>query len=122
MAAKSGKVTFASPGNGTTNHLAGVLLESMSKVEMTHVPYRGAAPAMNDVVSGTVNFLSGDFGTLLPMVNAGKRYIKLLPDGWTVVTKDRGLSAQWEHTVLVTPDGHEVLTLRHEERGGPSQP
>jgi tripartite-type tricarboxylate transporter receptor subunit TctC len=39
---------------------------------MTHVPYRGAAPAMNDVISGTVNFLSGDFGTLLPMVNAGK--------------------------------------------------
>ena len=72
MAAKSGKVTFASPGNGTTNHLAGVLLESMSKVEMTHVPYRGAAPAMNDVVSGTVNFLSGDFDTLLPMVIAGK--------------------------------------------------
>ena len=60
--------------------------------------------------------------TIEPMVNAGKRYIKLLPDGWTVVTKDRGLSAQWEHTVLVTPDGHEVLTLRHEERGGPSQP
>ncbi len=72
VAAKSGKVTFASPGNGTTNHLAGVLLESMSKVEMTHVPYRGAAPAMNDVISGTVNFLSGDFGTLLPMVTAGK--------------------------------------------------
>jgi len=44
----------------------------MAKVEMTHVPYRGAAPAMNDVVSGTVNFLSGDFGTLLPMVTAGK--------------------------------------------------
>jgi methionyl aminopeptidase len=54
--------------------------------------------------------------TIEPMVNAGKRYIKLLPDGWTVVTKDRSLSAQWEHTVLVTSDGHEVLTLREEER------
>jgi methionyl aminopeptidase len=54
--------------------------------------------------------------TIEPMVNAGKRYIKLLPDGWTVVTKDRALSAQWEHTVLVTPEGHEVLTLRQEER------
>lgn len=54
--------------------------------------------------------------TIEPMVNAGKRNVKLLPDGWTVVTKDRKLSAQWEHTILVTPDGHEVLTLRDEER------
>jgi methionyl aminopeptidase len=54
--------------------------------------------------------------TIEPMVNAGKRYIKLLPDGWTVVTKDRSLSAQWEHTLLVTADGHEVLTLRADER------
>lgn len=53
--------------------------------------------------------------TIEPMVNAGKRYVKLLPDQWTVVTKDRSLSAQWEHTVLVTEDGHEVLTLRDEE-------
>jgi methionyl aminopeptidase len=54
--------------------------------------------------------------TVEPMVNAGKRFIKLLPDGWTVVTKDRSLSAQWEHTVLVTEDGYEILTLRAEER------
>jgi methionyl aminopeptidase len=54
--------------------------------------------------------------TIEPMVNAGKRHVKLLPDGWTVVTKDRKLSAQWEHTILVTPQGHEVLTLREEER------
>ncbi len=54
--------------------------------------------------------------TIEPMVNAGKRFIKLLPDGWTVVTKDRSLSAQWEHTILVTPEGHEILTLRAEER------
>jgi methionyl aminopeptidase len=54
--------------------------------------------------------------TIEPMVNAGRRNVKLLPDGWTVVTKDRKLSAQWEHTILVTPSGHEVLTLRAEER------
>lgn len=54
--------------------------------------------------------------TVEPMVNAGKRFIKLLPDGWTVVTKDRSLSAQWEHTVLVTDKGYEILTLRDEER------
>jgi len=50
--------------------------------------------------------------TIEPMVNAGKRYVKLLPDGWTVVTKDHSLSAQWEHTVLVTEDGFEVMTVR----------
>jgi methionyl aminopeptidase len=48
--------------------------------------------------------------TIEPMVNLGKRHNKLLPDGWTVVTKDHSLSAQWEHTVLVTKDGFEVLT------------
>jgi len=50
--------------------------------------------------------------TIEPMVNAGKRQVKLLKDGWTVVTKDRSLSAQWEHTVLVTNDGFDVLTRR----------
>jgi methionyl aminopeptidase len=49
--------------------------------------------------------------TIEPMVNAGKRHTKLLPDGWTVVTKDHSLSAQWEHTILVTNTGAEVLTL-----------
>ena len=50
--------------------------------------------------------------TIEPMVNAGKRHVKTLKDGWTVVTKDRSLSAQWEHTILVTDDGFEVLTVR----------
>ena len=49
--------------------------------------------------------------TVEPMVNAGRRNVRLLPDGWTVVTKDHSLSAQWEHTVLVTGSGVEVLTL-----------
>lgn len=50
--------------------------------------------------------------TIEPMINAGKRHVKMLPDGWTVITKDRSLSAQWEHTILVTDDGFEVLTCR----------
>jgi methionyl aminopeptidase len=49
--------------------------------------------------------------TIEPMVNAGRRHVRLLPDGWTVVTKDHSLSAQWEHTLLVTEEGHEVLTI-----------
>jgi len=53
--------------------------------------------------------------TIEPMINAGKRHVKLLSDNWTVVTKDRSLSAQWEHTIFVTADGFEVLTKRPEE-------
>lgn len=53
--------------------------------------------------------------TIEPMVNAGKRSVTLMRDGWTVITKDRSLSAQWEHTLLVTENGHEVLTKRKDE-------
>jgi len=53
--------------------------------------------------------------TIEPMINLGKRQVKLLSDEWTVVTKDRSLSAQWEHTILVTDSGYEVLTKRSDE-------
>lgn len=53
--------------------------------------------------------------TIEPMINQGKYQTKLMADGWTVVTKDHKLSAQWEHTILVTADGYEVLTKRSEE-------
>ena len=53
--------------------------------------------------------------TVEPMINAGRRHIRMLPDQWTAVTKDHKLSAQWEHTLLVTADGVDVLTLRAEE-------
>ncbi|NOS87808.1 MAG: type I methionyl aminopeptidase, partial [Methylococcaceae bacterium] len=53
--------------------------------------------------------------TIEPMINLGKKEVKVLPDGWTAVTKDRSLSAQFEHTILVTPTGYEILTLRQEE-------
>lgn len=52
--------------------------------------------------------------TIEPMINQGKRHAKVLADGWTVVTKDRSLSAQWEHTVLVTEGGYELLTISTE--------
>lgn len=58
---------------------------------------------------------TGMIFTIEPMINIGKRHIKILPDGWTAITKDRSLSAQWEHTVLVTETGFEILTLRQEE-------
>lgn len=54
--------------------------------------------------------------TIEPMINQGQAKTKIKRDGWTVVTRDKKLSAQWEHTILVTADGYEVLTLRDEER------
>ena len=54
--------------------------------------------------------------TIEPMINQGTAKTKLKRDGWTVVTRDKKLSAQWEHTIAVTADGYEVLTLRDEER------
>ena len=69
---------------------------------------------------GTLDVLKpGMIFTIEPMINAGKRDIKEMNDGWTIVTKDRSLSAQWEHTVLVTETGYEVLTL---SAGSPATP
>ena len=58
---------------------------------------------------------AGMIFTIEPMLNIGKRQVKVLPDKWTAITKDRSLSAQWEHTILVTETGYEILTLREEE-------
>lgn len=62
-----------------------------------------------------ISLEAGMILTIEPMLNLGKRHVKVLADGWTAVTKDRSLSAQFEHTVLVTSDGYEILTLRQEE-------
>lgn len=62
-----------------------------------------------------MELVAGMTFTIEPMINAGSYHTKLLPDGWTAVTKDHKLSAQWEHTLLVTPTGVEVLTARSEE-------
>ncbi|SDX88810.1 type I methionyl aminopeptidase [Nitrosomonas sp. Nm33] len=62
---------------------------------------------------------AGMIFTVEPMINAGKAAIRALPDGWTVITKDRSLSAQWEHTVLVTENGYEILTI---STGSPPKP
>jgi methionyl aminopeptidase len=63
---------------------------------------------------------AGMIFTIEPMINAGKRDIKQMPDGWTIVTKDRSLSAQWEHTILVTHNGYEVLTVSEKTPPPPS--
>ena len=73
--------------------------------QVLHYGKKGTGPQMEP----------GMIFTIEPMVNAGKKEVKQLGDGWTVVTRDRKLSAQWEHTILVTESGFEVLTLRKEE-------
>ena len=59
--------------------------------------------------------------TIEPMINAGRRDIRQMPDGWTITTKDRSLSAQWEHTVLVTDIGYEVLTVSADSPAAPER-
>jgi tripartite-type tricarboxylate transporter receptor subunit TctC len=67
-----GKINFASAGIGTTNHLSGELFKSMAKVDIVHVPYRGAGPAMNDLIAGHVQIFFDLMPVVLPQVNAGK--------------------------------------------------
>ncbi|WP_291911502.1 type I methionyl aminopeptidase [Accumulibacter sp.] len=62
---------------------------------------------------------AGMIFTIEPMINAGKAAIRTMADGWTIVTKDHSLSAQWEHTILVTESGHEVLTVSEGSRRQP---
>jgi methionine aminopeptidase type I len=77
--------------------------------EDPQVLHYGRAGTLDEIVAG-MTF------TIEPMINAGKAATRVLPDGWTVVTRDHSLSAQWEHTVLVTLTGHEVLTLGAADR------
>ena len=84
-----GKVTYASSGNGTTLHLSGELFKRMAKVEMTHIPYRGGAPAINDLIPGRVNVIFDNMPSILQHVKGGS--LRAL----AVTTKER---------VLVTPE------------------
>lgn len=73
--------------------------------QVVHVGKRGTGPEMKPGMTFTIE----------PMINLGVKDGKLLKDGWTVVTRDKKWSAQFEHTILVTPEGHDILTLRKEE-------
>jgi tripartite-type tricarboxylate transporter receptor subunit TctC len=91
--AKPGSLSFGSSGNGSTNHLAGELLKSMAGIDILHVPYRGAAPAMNDLVAGHIPFMFDNIPAVLPQVKgkainaiavAGAKRASALPDVPTV--------------------------------------
>ena len=70
--ARPGQLNFGSPGHGTTNHLSGEMLKMMAKIDLVHVPYKGVAAAMADVIAGQIQILSGDLTTLLPQVKSGR--------------------------------------------------
>ena len=71
-ASRAKPMTYGSPGNGTSMHLAGEMFDLSTGVKLTHVPYRGSAPAMNDLLGGTLQSMFGDFLVLLPQIRAGK--------------------------------------------------
>lgn len=83
----------------------GIGREFHEEPQVVHVGKKGTGAEMKPGMTFTIE----------PMINLGKRHCKLLNDGWTVITKDKKLSAQFEHTILVTESGHEILTLRPEE-------
>jgi tripartite-type tricarboxylate transporter receptor subunit TctC len=70
--ANKGKVTFASSGHGTSVHLSGELFKRRAGIEMVHVPYRGAGPALNDLIPGRVDVMFNNIGAVLPLIQAGK--------------------------------------------------
>jgi len=72
MKANPGKYTFASSGNGTSQHLSGELFKSMAGVEMQHIPYKGSPPALQDVVGGQVSMTFDNITTALPLARSGK--------------------------------------------------
>ncbi|MFN4017329.1 MAG: Bug family tripartite tricarboxylate transporter substrate binding protein [Reyranella sp.] len=78
LKAEKGKSSYASSGNGTTNHLAGELFKTRAGVEATHVPYRGSGPALQDLMGGRVTFMFDSFGTSLEQIKAGKLYAVII--------------------------------------------
>ena len=86
----------------------GIGREFHEEPQVVHVGKRGTGPEMKPGMTFTIE----------PMINLGTRHCRVLKDDWTVVTRDGKWSAQFEHTILVTEDGHDILTIRKEEREG----
>jgi tripartite-type tricarboxylate transporter receptor subunit TctC len=102
--AKPGNVAYASSGNGSAQHLAGALFEQLAKVELTHVPYRGGGPAMNDVMGGQVPLFFANVASSLGQIQAGR----LRPLAVTAATRCRALP-DVPTMAQAGVSGHEVL-------------
>jgi tripartite-type tricarboxylate transporter receptor subunit TctC len=121
-----GKINFASAGNGTTNHLSGELFKSRANIDIVHVPYRGAGPAMNDIVGGHVQMFFDLMPVVLPQIatgkvralaNAGAKRPSALPDVPTIA--EQGLAgfdaSSWYGLVAPAKTPEPVLTKLRDE-------
>ena len=102
--ANKGKVTFASSGNGTTLHLSGELFKRMAKVEMTHIPYRGGAPAINDLIPGRVDVIFDNMPSIISHVRSGS------VRGIAVTTRDRVSIVSDVPAIAETVPGFDVVS------------
>jgi tripartite-type tricarboxylate transporter receptor subunit TctC len=100
--ANPGKINWASSGNGTSVHLSGELFKIMTGVQLTHVPYRGSAPALTDMISGTVQVMFDNMPSSLPHIQAGK--LRAL----AVTTAQRSEALPNVPTVAETVPGYEA--------------
>ncbi len=100
--AAPGKITSATQGNGTTSHLTSEMFQMMAQVKFQHVPYRGSAPALQDLVAGTVDVMFDNLGVSLALVKAGN--LKLL----AVATPKRMASLPDVPTIAETLPGFEL--------------
>ncbi len=99
-----GKVTFASSGNGTTLHLSGELFKRLAKVEMAHIPYRGGAPAINDLIPGRVNVIFDNLPSIVSHARSGSLR------GLAVTTKERVAILPDTPTIAETVPGFDVFS------------
>ena len=119
LKANPGKVTSATQGNGTTSHLTSEMLQLMAGVKVQHVPYRGTAPALQDLVAGNVDFMCDNLGVSLPLVQAGKlrllavatdKRMKSLPDVPTVAETLPGFESVAWYAVVAPPGTPKMIT------------
>lgn len=95
LKAEPGKWSYASSGNGTTNHLAGELFKKKAGLDVEHVPYRGSAPALQDLMAGRVAFMFDSFGTTLEQIKAGKLHaVAVMADKRSQVMTDVPTTAE----------------------------
>jgi tripartite-type tricarboxylate transporter receptor subunit TctC len=112
--AKKDSVSFASSGNGSAQHLAGALFESVAKVEMVHIPYKGGGPALNDVIGGQVPLFFGNLASTLPHIQGGKlralavtsaKRSPILPDVPTLAESGVSGAEVYEWNAVFAPAG-----------------
>ena len=119
--AKPGVLNFGSSGNGSTNHLAGELLKSMTGIDIVHVPYKGAAPAMTDLIGGHIPMMFDNMPAVLPQVQskvinaiavAGATRASALPDVPTVAESAYPVSRHFPGLGWWRPRKHRRRCLR----------